>query len=784
MSSSRAGTYLIRARHEITHENLEVLYDPTLGLIHLDDINYSDLFEGTALKRERLDNGQYQNILFDYQANSFDTLLTQIDRVSYEEHNGNIYYTDSTGLIYKYNLTTKDKVVWKDSGLEYGNRIESALRGDHLVVSSYEETNATVKYKNQYKVYDLNDGALINETSQLSNLKLTNVGYVDDIIVVNATFNNSIFIYNYILSQQTIVFSDNYLWSGLIEGSYLFNYYDEHFFLEPYFELINTNTMDRSRVEVASDVENFSYDDFVRFDNIVLLNERTTHSTISQSFLELNLDSNTARTNIVLDTSSEGFPSNINLDTLADGIILVSDSIYYYSENSGLQVLADVSNGAYAMANDLLYFQPQGSFDLLSFDGQNTINVLDSIEHINLITASESYIYFNTRRTLFRYDITTRELLEFENLGVHDFVFSPHKDELYFTHANSISKINVEGELIELSSVQLTTFLNTQQNLIFTQDKVILVLENGMYCHNDSSPNILDPIVEMPFPTWATKMAIDESVQNILLGTQNSLVHYNGNTVTNLPIDSVSQLQYIGNQKFQINHLVNGETTLVCYDALTQELQPFILAEIVFQHFKKDDRYFLVTGRNHHLSVYEVDSTYTQATFIREFNPFNIYPTSTLDLEDELFLRLGDDFVTFKDGEFTQLSDIRGSRINATIPIVYRNKIYFVANAVEAGRQLFSYESETTSTSEIKTQGVDLTLYPNPSQDEIRIYFEGLREFDNFEYSILSMDGKLVSIGRSTSAIDVSHLKVGTYILQLKLGQTIWSKKFVKQSND
>ena len=94
VSSSRAGTYLIRARHEITHENLEVLYDPTLGLIHLDDASYSDLFAGTALKREHLDNGQYQNILFDYQANSFDTLLTQIDRVSYEEHNGNcLLYT-------------------------------------------------------------------------------------------------------------------------------------------------------------------------------------------------------------------------------------------------------------------------------------------------------------------------------------------------------------------------------------------------------------------------------------------------------------------------------------------------------------------------------------------------------------------------------------------------------------------------------------------------------------------------------------------------------------------
>ncbi|MCC6838218.1 MAG: T9SS type A sorting domain-containing protein [Bacteroidia bacterium] len=81
----------------------------------------------------------------------------------------------------------------------------------------------------------------------------------------------------------------------------------------------------------------------------------------------------------------------------------------------------------------------------------------------------------------------------------------------------------------------------------------------------------------------------------------------------------------------------------------------------------------------------------------------------------------------------------------------------------------------------------NLTIYPNPSNNEITIVFENASSV-NTQITIQSVLGQTVysesmraSIGKQTKTLDISSLQNGLYFVQLKAHDVVYSVRFIKQ---
>lgn len=71
-----------------------------------------------------------------------------------------------------------------------------------------------------------------------------------------------------------------------------------------------------------------------------------------------------------------------------------------------------------------------------------------------------------------------------------------------------------------------------------------------------------------------------------------------------------------------------------------------------------------------------------------------------------------------------------------------------------------------------------ISIFPNPAQDAINITITGENGLE--EFTVSGTKGKLLIQGNS-KRIDISHLPAGNYFLQVNVGQTVYTKSFVKR---
>lgn len=103
-----------------------------------------------------------------------------------------------------------------------------------------------------------------------------------------------------------------------------------------------------------------------------------------------------------------------------------------------------------------------------------------------------------------------------------------------------------------------------------------------------------------------------------------------------------------------------------------------------------------------------------------------------------------------------------------TIPLM---SIYY-DDFVDAVTTFVKHEEPTSAGIEDKSMET-LLFYPNPATESINLH----QQVES--YSIISMDGKLITSGKNTGSIDLTALNAGTYILQLSSDQEIRSEKLV-----
>jgi ELWxxDGT repeat protein len=107
------------------------------------------------------------------------------------------------------------------------------------------------------------------------------------------------------------------------------------------------------------------------------------------------------------------------------------------------------------------------------------------------------------------------------------------------------------------------------------------------------------------------------------------------------------------------------------------------------------------------------------------------------------------------------------------------NYLFLMYNSPEYGKELFVLDHITVSTKDISD--ANFSVFPNPFKDNLILNFDENR-YSEFQVEILNLEGKLVfqSTASNNQKINGSSLPSGTYIVNLKNGDKVISKKVIK----
>ncbi len=162
------------------------------------------------------------------------------------------------------------------------------------------------------------------------------------------------------------------------------------------------------------------------------------------------------------------------------------------------------------------------------------------------------------------------------------------------------------------------------------------------------------------------------------------------------------------------------------------------------------------------------------------------YDTEFLPTEDYLFVIANGEVVVLNDELEGQNLSLRpnpeytltGDSYTASNLLMFNDQLYFRANVNWTDNAIWTIDPNNMLVSNELLDVEQLTAFPNPSAD--RLFVEGLPIGSS--YTICAMNGKLLTQAiASDSAIDVSALSPGMYLLQIENDKGSQSLKFVKQ---
>lgn len=111
-------------------------------------------------------------------------------------------------------------------------------------------------------------------------------------------------------------------------------------------------------------------------------------------------------------------------------------------------------------------------------------------------------------------------------------------------------------------------------------------------------------------------------------------------------------------------------------------------------------------------------------------------------------------------------------------------KIYFVDRLNKEAYQIDNEKVWPLPVEEIAESTIGVKIYPNPAESKIFVQIEGNTQSNKGELNILNILGKVVDtkyIMDSNNTIDISSLNKGVYIIQVRIGEVITTKKIIKE---
>ncbi|MFB1013209.1 MAG: T9SS type A sorting domain-containing protein [Bacteroidia bacterium] len=140
------------------------------------------------------------------------------------------------------------------------------------------------------------------------------------------------------------------------------------------------------------------------------------------------------------------------------------------------------------------------------------------------------------------------------------------------------------------------------------------------------------------------------------------------------------------------------------------------------------------------------------------------------DDDDIDIINQGDDTLVYEDWDHTE-DDLSGGDSNGKVARVGQSDYHFNPYSRQATTELLDQINPLK-----KEYRVAFTVFPNPTIDKININPE--REPTSIR--IADITGKEHMVSPFTPTLDVSHLGVGTYFIQLIYTDHVESRKFIK----
>lgn len=439
----------------------------------------------------------------------------------------------------------------------------------------------------------------------------------------------------------------------------------------------------------------------------------------------------------------------------------------------------------YTLLDDVLYFAVvdydtrDNSLVGIREDGE-LFYVLQDIEGVNDLVAHGGLLYMGLEDPLFDNTISTydpqsgiiSDLFEIENFASEDAVV--FRDEVYFllflSNGLNLVKLNSSTQGYEV----IKNFHNGSE---FTRNQNMIATEEYLYFFTTDRVNDYSLYVSDGTLDGTKRLSADFEEIDFLLyrderafAVQDNKLYFAG--------------KLVGNQ-FDSLYVADGTTDLVSLIDIVPGEAPDTR---FFTHYQ-DELYFAANEFTFFNSaIYKIDATGFGAERVLSTDIFpHGYHLTTHD--DALFFSSFSDNgqeLWMADGTVNsarEVKDIRKGDKNSG-PFQMQSagaNLFLFAFTDSTGRELFVYNKDFVSSTDEYFSEFEISTYPNPVMDRLRITAEGDLSIQNI--AIHSLDGSPMPIENIEFSdgelhIDISHFPTGAYLLSDKAGR--WSKVFIK----
>ncbi len=224
--------------------------------------------------------------------------------------------------------------------------------------------------------------------------------------------------------------------------------------------------------------------------------------------------------------------------------------------------------------------------------------------------------------------------------------------------------------------------------------------------------------------------------------------------------------------------------------------KPLISGDKILYFFADDG----ITGAE----LWKTDGTAAGTIFVKDIQPGGnpAYVTEAVNTHDRLFFVLFHDVLWQSDGSGPGTNPVADANLSGASNYmnlaVNGDNLYFSAYTYAAGQELyignirFAFQDNNLTTTPAtlssavgEMPAVHLKLGPDPAENILQLYVEGIKKTTSATVSIFSLSGALMKTVRSNDIgrlqqLDVSSLARGVYIIKVDDGSKVLFSRFVK----
>ncbi len=756
---------------------------------------YNRKGENLIIGKYEYQNKKYTYAYQNYKTNTVDTLFSIYNsRSLFCLDTAKMWYQDNNNNVVEYEYDTGTKTLFQGVN-SYNSYYHYIFKLDNkLYLYNYgRDDNIT-----HIQIFDINTKQKINEINIKDIERIKNKQFYvyednivlcndyDEIVIIDPETKKDTIFEMYITPNKLQILdggkilTQNTKWH---EG-YIFNYID-----------IDSQTSKTLYGNYRIESERH---DFVKTGNNFIGSFYENHN--GRSVFVMNIDSLKYYPADKFDKTNSGFEYNSKIAEINGKIMVLADNVYEVNDDTLTQInektINSFLNNKYSIQNNKIYFSiyegefPNSYYNLYSYDTdkiKREMRFKTSWDILNVKRYFDvgNYIYFTSNGELYKYNKSNSsiELIDrIKSIIFEENNFVQRGDTIYYTNEDLKMIVNNKSPIVIGSNTNFS-FLDY---ILKFKNRLFWIGNNGFYEIKG------DKVEKINFndPNDRVNIFMDKAQKNILyVDHVNGVFHYDGNEFIKI-IDSADiygASPAIG-ESFILKKSLDSRIYYYYYDCVSKEiteLPPDKIEGRYLDAFVSNGDSILLTKQWSNpkdiLYIYRATNKFSDLELIKEFqNAGKGNYAKFENFGNEGMLYTGDIIALMDENlDFHLLEGIKGDYKHPEI-INKNGDLYFLAIEKTTGRQLYkttlySYRPNNTTNFQFNY----LKLVPNPVKDIIHLKNTEINGKSYF--FIYNISGKLIMQNKLfTPEINVSGLKSGMYILQIRKSDKSISGKFIK----